>query len=142
MIETKITLPESEIPTHFYNIVPDLPSMVPPPLHPGTRQPIGPEMLAPIFPMELIAQEVSAAPAVEIPDEVREIYRLYRPTPVLRATAINSLTLFTGTLGCATSRSGNDPSPPTGVKSFVTLNGTLLYSDWFATRAEVMMSSV
>ena len=90
MIETKITLPESEIPTHFYNIVPDLPSMVPPPLHPGTRQPIGPEMLAPIFPMELIAQEVSAAPAVEIPGEVREIYRLYRPTPVFRAKAFEA----------------------------------------------------
>jgi tryptophan synthase beta chain len=90
MIETKITLPESDIPTHFYNIVPDLPSMVPPPLHPGTRQPIGPEMLAPIFPMELIAQEVSRAPAVEIPDEVREIYRQYRPTPVFRAKAFEA----------------------------------------------------
>ena len=90
MIETKITLPESDIPTHFYNIVPDLPTMVPPPLHPGTRQPIGPEMLAPIFPMELIAQEVSRAPAVEIPDEVREIYRLYRPTPVFRAKAFEA----------------------------------------------------
>jgi tryptophan synthase beta chain len=90
MIETKITLPESDIPTHFYNIVPDLPSMVPPPLHPGTRQPIGPEMLAPIFPMELIAQEVSRAPAVAIPDEVREIYRLYRPTPVFRAKAFEA----------------------------------------------------
>jgi tryptophan synthase beta chain len=90
MIDTKITLPESEIPTHFYNIVPDLPSMVPPPLHPGTREPIGPDMLAPIFPMELIAQEVSQAPAVEIPDEVREIYRLYRPTPMFRAKAFEA----------------------------------------------------
>jgi tryptophan synthase beta chain len=91
MIDTKITLPESEIPTHFYNIVPDLPSMVPPPLHPGTREPIGPDMLAPIFPMELIAQEVSQAPAVEIPDEVRDIYRLYRPTPVFRAKAFEAV---------------------------------------------------
>jgi tryptophan synthase beta chain len=90
MIDTKITLPESEIPTHFYNIVPDLPSMVPPPLHPGTREPIGPDMLGPIFPMELIAQEVSQAPAVEIPDEVREIYRLYRPTPMFRAKAFEA----------------------------------------------------
>ncbi len=87
MIDTKITLPESDIPTHFYNIAPDLPTPLPPPLHPGTRAPIGPEMLAPIFPMGLIAQEVSQAAMVEIPDEVREIYRLYRPTPVFRAKA-------------------------------------------------------
>ncbi|HET9013438.1 MAG TPA: hypothetical protein VFN38_16560, partial [Gemmatimonadaceae bacterium] len=59
MTPTKITLPESEIPTHFYNIVPDLPTAPAPPLNPGTREPIGPEALAPIFPMELIAQEVS-----------------------------------------------------------------------------------
>ncbi len=87
MIDTKITLPESDIPTHFYNIAPDLPTPMPPPLHPGTRQPIGPDALAPIFPMGLIAEEVSQAPTVEIPDEVREIYRLYRPTPVYRAKA-------------------------------------------------------
>jgi tryptophan synthase beta chain len=84
---TKIALPESEIPTHFYNIVPDLRTAPPPPLHPGTREPIGPDMLAPIFPMELIAQEVSQSPAIEIPDEVREIYRLYRPSPLFRAKA-------------------------------------------------------
>jgi tryptophan synthase beta chain len=87
MIDTKITLPESDIPTHFYNIAPDLPTPLPPPLHPGTRQPIGPDALAPIFPMGLIGQEVSQEPMVEIPDEVREIYRLYRPTPVYRAKA-------------------------------------------------------
>ena len=90
MSATKITLPESEIPTHFYNIVPDLPTAPPPPLHPGTREPIGPEMLAPIFPMELIAQEVSQSPAVEIPGEVREIYRLYRPSPLFRARAFEA----------------------------------------------------
>ena len=90
MIDTKITLPESDIPTHFYNIVPDLPSALPPPLHPGTRDPIGPDMLAPIFPMALIGQEVSQAPAIEIPDEVREIYRLYRPSPVFRAKAFEA----------------------------------------------------
>ncbi len=87
MIDTKITLPESDIPTHFYNIAPDLPTPLPPPLHPGTRQPIGPDALAPIFPMGLIGQEVSQEPMVEIPDEVRDIYRLYRPTPVYRAKA-------------------------------------------------------
>ena len=90
MTPTKITLPESEIPTHFYNIVPDLPAAPPPPLHPGPREPIGPEMLAPIFPMELIAQEVSQAPAIEIPPEVRDIYRLYRPTPLFRAKAFEA----------------------------------------------------
>lgn len=90
MIDTKITLPESEIPTHFYNIVPDLPTPLPPPLHPGTRDPIGPEMLAPIFPMALIEQEVSQAPMIEIPDEVREIYRLYRPSPLFRAKAFEA----------------------------------------------------
>ncbi|MEW5981794.1 MAG: TrpB-like pyridoxal phosphate-dependent enzyme [Acidobacteriota bacterium] len=87
MTDTKITLPESEIPTHFYNIAPDLPSPLPPPLHPGTREPIGPEALAPIFPMGLILQEVSQEPMIEIPGEVREIYRLYRPSPVFRARA-------------------------------------------------------
>ena len=90
MTATKITLPESDIPTHFYNIVPDLPSAVPPPLHPGTREPIGPDMLTPIFPLELIAQEVSQSPRVEIPEEVRDIYRLYRPTPLYRAKAFEA----------------------------------------------------
>ncbi len=88
MTDTKITLPESEIPTHFYNIAPDLPTPMPPPLHPGTREPIGPEMLAPIFPMGLIQQEVSQEPMIEIPTEVRDIFRLYRPSPVFRAKAL------------------------------------------------------
>ena len=58
-METKILLSEKEIPTHWYNITPDLPEQLPPPLHPGTGKPIGPEDLAPIFPMELIKQEVA-----------------------------------------------------------------------------------
>lgn len=87
MTDTKITLPENEIPTHFYNIVPDLPTPMPPPLHPVTREPIGPEALAPIFPASLIAQEVSQERMIAIPDQVRDIYRLYRPTPVFRARA-------------------------------------------------------
>ena len=87
MTDTKITLPEKEIPTHFYNIAPDLPTPLPPPLHPGTKQPIGPEALAPLFPMELIRQEVSAERWIEIPGEVRDIYRLYRPSPLFRARA-------------------------------------------------------
>jgi tryptophan synthase beta chain len=85
--DTKITLPESAIPTHFYNIVADLPSPLKPPLHPGTKQPIGPEALAPIFPMGLIKQEVSTERFIEIPEEVRDIYRLYRPSPMFRARA-------------------------------------------------------
>ena len=59
MTDTKITLPESEIPTHFYNIQPDLPTPLPPPLHPGTKEPLTPDLLTPIFPMGLIMQEAS-----------------------------------------------------------------------------------
>ncbi len=88
MTDTKITLPESEIPTHFYNIAADLPTPLLPPLHPGTREPIGPDALAPIFPSGLIAQEVSRERQIEIPDEVRDIYRLYRPSPIFRARAL------------------------------------------------------
>ena len=91
MTDTKITLPESEIPTHFYNIQADLPTPLPPPLHPGTKEPIGPDLLAPIFPMELIMQEVSQERMIEIPDEVRDIYRLYRPSPVFRARALEEM---------------------------------------------------
>ncbi|MET8004400.1 TrpB-like pyridoxal phosphate-dependent enzyme [Nonomuraea glycinis] len=73
------------IPSHWYNIVPDLPTPPPPPLHPATRQPVGPEDLAPLFPMELIGQEVSQERFVAIPQEVLDVYRLWRPTPLLRA---------------------------------------------------------
>jgi tryptophan synthase beta chain len=83
--ETKILLAESEIPTHWTNLMPDLPGPPAPPLRPDTLEPAGPDDLSPIFPMGLIAQEVSADPEVEIPDEVREIYKLWRPTPLLRA---------------------------------------------------------
>jgi tryptophan synthase beta chain len=91
MTDTKITLPESEIPTHFYNIQADLPTPLLPPLHPGTKEPIGPDDLAPIFPMGLIMQEVTQERMVEIPDEVRDIYRLYRPSPVFRAKALEEM---------------------------------------------------
>ena len=83
--ETKILLDERELPTHWYNVVPDLPSPPPPVLHPGTGQPIGPADLAPLFPMAVIMQEVSAEPRIEIPDQVRDIYRLWRPSPLYRA---------------------------------------------------------
>src|SRR2546425_3562924 len=82
---TKFMLDESQIPTHWYNIVPDLPEPPAPVLHPGTGEPVGPADLAPLFPMALILQEVSQEPRVEIPDEVREIYKLWRPTPLYRA---------------------------------------------------------
>ncbi len=84
-LTTKYLLEESEIPTHWYNIVPDLPEPPSPPLHPGTGQPLGPADLAPLFPMALILQEVSHEPRIEIPDEVRDVYRLWRPTPLFRA---------------------------------------------------------
>ena len=88
MTDTKITLPESEIPTHFYNIQADLPTPLPSFLHPGTRELVTPDLLAPIFPMSLIMQEVTQERLIEIPDEVRDIYRLYRPSPLFRARAL------------------------------------------------------
>jgi len=82
---TKIMLPESEIPTAWYNIQPDLPSPAPPVLHPGTGQPIGPDDLAPLFPMALIGQEVSQDRYVDIPGAVIDVYKLWRPSPLYRA---------------------------------------------------------
>jgi tryptophan synthase beta chain len=84
-IPTRILLDESEIPTHWYNVVADLPAPPPPPLHPGTHEPIGPDDLAPLFPMALIEQEVTAERYVEIPAEVRDVYALWRPSPLYRA---------------------------------------------------------
>ncbi|MCH7899668.1 MAG: TrpB-like pyridoxal phosphate-dependent enzyme [Acidobacteria bacterium] len=88
---TKIVLPEAELPTHWYNIVPDLPSPPPPVLHPGTHEPIGPDDLAPLFPMDLILQLVSEDSYIEIPEEVREVYRLWRPSPLYRAHRLEAL---------------------------------------------------
>ena len=87
----KILLDESELPQNFYNIQADMPNPMLPPLHPGTKKPIGPEDLAAIFPMELIKQEVSKERYIEIPDEVRKIYKMYRPTPLYRATEFEKL---------------------------------------------------
>jgi tryptophan synthase beta chain len=81
----KYTLDESEIPKAWYNIAADLPTPPVPPLHPGTGQPIGPDDLAPLFPMALIQQEVSAERWIEIPDPVRDVYRQWRVTPMHRA---------------------------------------------------------
>ena len=80
--ETKYLLPESQIPTNWYNIAADLPEPQAPVLHPGTGQPIGPDDLAPLFPMALIGQEVSSERDIEIPEPVRDVYRLWRPAPV------------------------------------------------------------
>ena len=85
MEATKILLEEKEMPTSWYNILPDLPKPLDPPLNPMTKKPIGPEDLAPLFPMGLIMQEVSQEPFIEIPEEVQEIYKTYRPTPLIRA---------------------------------------------------------
>ncbi|HEU5476067.1 MAG TPA: TrpB-like pyridoxal phosphate-dependent enzyme [Actinophytocola sp.] len=84
-MRTKYLLDESELPTTWYNIVPDLPAPPPPPLHPGTGQPVGPDDLAPLFPQALIAQEVSTDRYIDIPGEVLDVYRLWRPSPLFRA---------------------------------------------------------
>src|SRR6185437_4573739 len=81
----KYTLSEAELPTHWINLLPDLPGDPMPPLNPGTMQPAGPDDLTPIFPMGVIQQEVSMEPEVEIPDQVRDVYKLWRPTPLFRA---------------------------------------------------------
>jgi tryptophan synthase beta chain len=82
---TKVVLKDSEIPEAWYNIQPDLPSPAPPVLHPGTHQPIGPDDLAPLFPMALIMQEVSQDRYIDVPGAVLDVYRMWRPTPLYRA---------------------------------------------------------
>ena len=88
MDESKVFLPESEMPQAWYNISPDLPVPLPPPLHPETGRPVSAEDLAPIFPMSLIAQEMSTEPWIDIPDEVLRVLRLWRPSPLHRAYAL------------------------------------------------------
>ncbi len=82
---TKVILDESEIPSAWYNIQPDLPEPAPPVLHPGTHQPVGPDDLAPLFPMALIMQEVSQDRYIDIPGAVLDVYKMWRPTPLYRA---------------------------------------------------------
>ena len=81
----KYFLEESKMPKTWYNIAADLPKPMEPPLHPGTLKPIGPDDLAPLFPMALIGQEVSQDREIEIPEPVREIYKQWRPSPLYRA---------------------------------------------------------
>lgn len=83
--QVRFVLDESELPTHWYNVIPDLPTPPPPPLHPATHEPVGPDDLAALFPPELIAQEVSGERFIEIPEPVREVYRQWRPSPLIRA---------------------------------------------------------
>ncbi|MFW6371780.1 MAG: TrpB-like pyridoxal phosphate-dependent enzyme, partial [Bacteroidota bacterium] len=81
----KIFLNEKEMPTNWYNIVADMPNKPLPPLHPGTKKPVGPEDLAPLFPMALIKQEVATEKFIEIPEEVMDFYKIWRPSPLIRA---------------------------------------------------------
>jgi len=85
MKETKIMLSDKEIPKKWYNIVADMPNKPKPPLHPATKQPVGPQDLSPIFPMALIEQEVSQERWIDIPEEILDIYSLWRPSPLFRA---------------------------------------------------------
>lgn len=87
-MQTKFLLGENQIPTHWYNIIPDLPGPMAPVIHPGTKQPVGPADLAPLFPMALIEQEMSPERWIAIPDAVREVYRIWRPSPLFRATRL------------------------------------------------------
>ena len=84
-------LDESEMPTPWYNVIPDLPTPPPPPLHPGTHEPIGPDDLAPLFPMALIMQEVSTDSYIDIPGGVLDVYKLWRPSPLFRARRLEQL---------------------------------------------------
>ena len=81
----KYLLDETRLPKSWYNLAADLPTPLPPVLHPGTRQPIGPADLEPLFPMALIEQEVSTAREIEIPEPVQRVYRQWRPSPLFRA---------------------------------------------------------
>ena len=87
---TRIVLSEEQIPTAWFNVLPVMPEPLQPPLHPATREPIGPDDLAPLFPMGLIAQEVSTDQWVDIPGEVLDILRVWRPTPLVRAERLEA----------------------------------------------------
>jgi len=91
MSQHKFQLNEDQIPTQWYNIIPDLPEPPPPALHPGTGEPAGPDDFAPLFPMALIQQEVSQERYIDIPGEVLDIYRIWRPTPLFRARRLEKL---------------------------------------------------
>src|SRR5512138_642980 len=83
--QTRFLLNETDLPRYWYNINADSPVPPTPVLHPGTMEPVTPDFLSVLFPMDLILQEISKEQYIEIPEEVREIYKLYRPTPLIRA---------------------------------------------------------
>ena len=83
--QLKYVLDETQIPKTWYNLAADLPQPLPPVLHPGTKQPVGPADLEPLFPMALILQEVSAERTIDIPEPIRDVYRMWRPSPLIRA---------------------------------------------------------
>jgi len=89
--QKKFLLEEKDLPEKWYNVQADMPNPMLPPLHPATKQPVGPEDLAPLFPMELIKQEVSKERWIEIPEEVRDVYKSWRSTPLIRATGLEKL---------------------------------------------------
>ena len=91
MRQTKIVLSDKEIPTKWYNIMADMPNLPKPPLHPATKQPVGPQDLTPIFPMALIEQEMTQERWIDIPEEVLDIYSLWRPAPLFRAHRLEKL---------------------------------------------------
>jgi tryptophan synthase beta chain len=90
-MQTKFLLAERELPTHWYNIIPDLPGPLAPVIHPATLKPVGPQDLAPLFPMGLIEQEVSPERWIAIPEPVRDVYRLWRPSPLFRARRLEEV---------------------------------------------------
>ena len=89
--EHRFLLTEDEMPTQWYNLVPDLPTPPPPPLHPGTLEPVGPDDLAPLFPMDLILQEVTQDRYIDIPGGILDAYRMWRPSPLYRAHNLEKL---------------------------------------------------
>ncbi|MDO8716669.1 MAG: TrpB-like pyridoxal phosphate-dependent enzyme [Dehalococcoidales bacterium] len=91
MERTKFILDEKDMPTSWYNILPDLPEPLPPVLHPGTGKPIGPQDMAPLFPMDIIMQEFSPERHIEIPEEVQDVYRIWRPTVLYRARRLEKM---------------------------------------------------
>ena len=108
MTDKKIVLQESELPRQWYNIMADMPTPMEPPLHPGTGQPVGPDDLAPIFPMPLILQEVSQERFIDIPEEVLEKYLIWRPTPLYRAFGLEK---YLDTPACEHSYQDGDHCP-------------------------------
>jgi tryptophan synthase beta chain len=91
MDRRKIVLEEKDMPTQWYNIMADMPSPPPPVLHPLTKEPVGPADLAPLFAQELIMQEVSTERFIDIPEELQEIFHIWRPTPLVRARRLEKV---------------------------------------------------